>query len=202
MAGDVSGDDGDHRPELFLDREHERSSELEIECLNPPTEHPDALSADEFATGLAMSGFYVHGIVQRFLDWLVMFREPEHARVSAPRRRPGRLGRPESTFPSRLLGSSRGQGVPHHRAGDRCLLLELPAQQHVGRVTRLPTLPRHGQQAHRPLRGRRHSPNRREPHRSGLGQLDLDCPPRSRHLGLRYNQVVEDIPPTIELIDV
>ena len=25
---------------FFLDREHERSSELEIECLNPPTEHP------------------------------------------------------------------------------------------------------------------------------------------------------------------
>ena len=31
---------------FFLDREHERSSELEIECLNPPTQHPGALAAD------------------------------------------------------------------------------------------------------------------------------------------------------------
>ena len=118
-----------------------------------------------------MSGFYVHGIVQRFLDWLVMFRaEPEHARVSAPRRRPGRLGRPESTFPSRPLGSSE----------DKAFLITVPAidafywnfqPTTCGKSHSTTDASRHGQQTHRPLRGRRHSPNRREPHRSGLGQL-------------------------------
>ena len=144
-----------------------------------------------------MSG-YIHGIVQRFLDWLVMFRE-NPTRSSFCPKTTGGWGDPNQLFRHGWdLPEGKAFSSPCRRSARS---IGLPAQQHVEECSTTDPFASRSTNTP-PLRGRRHGPNRREPHRSGLGLADLDCPPRSRHLGVRYNRVVEDIPPTIELIDV
>ena len=55
---------------FFLDRTNEKASELTIECLDPPTPTPPPLTADQLTHGLAMAGLYVHGVADRFLGWV------------------------------------------------------------------------------------------------------------------------------------
>lgn len=188
---------------FFLDREHERSSELEIECLNPPTEHPDALSADEFATGLAMSGFYVHGIVQRFLDWLVMFRENPNTLEFLPQDDgPGGWGDPNQLFRHGCWD------LPE----DKAFLITVPAIDAFYWNFQLNNMWEESLDYRRfPVTVNKHTAryeddgtvrivvSRTDP---GWGNWISTAHHDHGTWGLRYNQVVEDIPPTIELIDV
>ena len=188
---------------FFLDREQERSSELEIECLNPPNEHPDALSADEFATGLAMSGFYVHGIVQRFLDWLVMFRENPNTLEFLPQDDgPGGWGDPNQLFRHGCWD------LPE----DKAFLITVPAIDAFYWNFQLNNMWEESLDYRRfPVTVNKHTAryeddgtvrivvSRTDP---GWGNWISTAHHDHGTWGLRYNQVVEDIPPTIELIDV
>lgn len=55
---------------FYLDRTSESPSDLQIECLNPPTDVPDPMSADDLVNGLAMAGLFVHGVAQKFNGWV------------------------------------------------------------------------------------------------------------------------------------
>ncbi len=55
---------------FYLDRSTEKPAELQIECLDPPTPVPDPISAKELVDGLAMAGLFVHGCADRFIGWV------------------------------------------------------------------------------------------------------------------------------------
>ena len=56
--------------QFYLDRDSEVPAQLRIECLDPPTPTPEPMSADDLVDGLAMSGLFVHGVVERFWGWV------------------------------------------------------------------------------------------------------------------------------------
>lgn len=55
---------------FYLDRASERPSDLTLECLNPPAPGPGPLTPKQLNHGLAMTGLYVHGVVDMFLGWM------------------------------------------------------------------------------------------------------------------------------------
>ena len=55
---------------FFLDRTTETASDLTITCLNPPSPHPESLTPERLHRGLAMAGLYVHGVSQMFIGWI------------------------------------------------------------------------------------------------------------------------------------
>lgn len=188
---------------FFLDRENERSSELTIECLNPPSEHPDAFSPDELATGLAMTGFYVHGIVQRFHDWLVMFRENPNTLEFLPQDDgPGGWGDPNQLFRHGCWELPEG----------KAFVITVPAIDAFYWNFQLNNMWEESLDYRRfPVTVNKHTAryeddgtakiivSRTDP---GWGNWISTAHHDHGTWGLRYNQVVEDIAPTIELVDV
>ncbi len=56
--------------QFFLDRTSEDIARLHIECLDPPTPLPPNMSGERLADGLAMSGLFVHGVADMFVKWI------------------------------------------------------------------------------------------------------------------------------------
>ncbi|MDH3706084.1 MAG: hypothetical protein OES57_08455 [Acidimicrobiia bacterium] len=55
---------------FYLDRTTEHPSELQIECLDPPAPDPGPMTAEQLVNGLAMAGLFVHGVADRFIGWV------------------------------------------------------------------------------------------------------------------------------------
>jgi hypothetical protein len=55
---------------FHLDRTRERPADLQIECLDPPTQDPGPLTADQLVNGLAGASLLVHGVVDMFMGWV------------------------------------------------------------------------------------------------------------------------------------
>ncbi|GJM37023.1 MAG: hypothetical protein DHS20C19_03900 [Acidimicrobiales bacterium] len=55
---------------FYLDRSSERPSDLTLECLNPPAPGPGPLTAEKLNHGLTMAGLFVQGVTDTFLSWL------------------------------------------------------------------------------------------------------------------------------------
>ena len=55
---------------FYLDRTVETPADLQIECLDPPAPDPGPLPAEQLVNGLALSGLFVHGVVDRFVGWV------------------------------------------------------------------------------------------------------------------------------------
>jgi hypothetical protein len=56
--------------QFFLDRTTETIADLRIDCLDPDTSVPLDISARKLVDGLAMSQLFVHGCAQRFIGWV------------------------------------------------------------------------------------------------------------------------------------
>jgi len=188
---------------FFLDRTRERSSDLAIECLNPPSELPGPLTATELSTGLAMSGFYVHGIVQRFYEWLVMFRNNPNTLEFLPEDDgPGGWGDPNQLFRHGCWELPPG----------KAFLITVPAIDAFYWNFQLNNMWEESLDYHRfPVTVNSHTAVY-EPDgsvRLVVGPVDLgwgNWISTAHHThgtwGLRYNQVVDDIAPQIEMIDL
>ncbi|WP_420638219.1 hypothetical protein [Candidatus Poriferisocius sp.] len=84
---------------FFLDRTGERPSELQIECLNGPADPPPPMSRAQLVRGLHGAAMGVHGTVGRFVGWLHMFRERPNTLDVLPRQNgAGHWGDPTQTF--------------------------------------------------------------------------------------------------------
>ncbi|MCY4192865.1 MAG: hypothetical protein OXF04_00990 [bacterium] len=84
---------------FYLDRTAERPSELQIECLNGPGGPPPPLSAPHLTHGVARAALGVHGIVRRFVEWLDMFQERPNTLEFLPNKDgPGGWGDPTQAF--------------------------------------------------------------------------------------------------------
>ncbi|MEM9464001.1 MAG: DUF1214 domain-containing protein [Actinomycetota bacterium] len=186
---------------FFLDRTTERSSELSIECVDPPTAHPEPFSADDLARGLAMSGFYVHGIVQRFHDWLVMFREhPDTLEFLPVDDGPGGWGDPNQLF---RHGCWR-------LGDDEAFVITVPPIDAFYWNFQLNNMWEESLDYHRyPVTVNAHTatyePDGRarivvSPVDPGWGNWISTAHHSHGTWGLRYNQVVEDLPPTIDRV--
>ena len=132
--------------------------------------------------------------------WRCSVRTPTRSSF-CPKTTARAAGATRINFPSRLLGSS----------GDKAFLITVPAIDAFRKDFQLNNMWEKSLDYRRfpvtvngtpPATRTTARSNRREPHRSGLGQLISTAHHDHGTWGLRYNQVVEDIPPTIELIDV
>lgn len=56
--------------QFYMDRDAEEAAKLRIECLDPPEPTPPPIGAEGLVDGLAMSGLFVHGVVERFWGWV------------------------------------------------------------------------------------------------------------------------------------
>ncbi|MEM8706817.1 MAG: hypothetical protein AAGE98_10205 [Actinomycetota bacterium] len=188
---------------FFLDRETERSSELGIECLDPPSTHPGAFSAKELTHGLTMAGFYVHGIVRRFLDWLVMFRENPNTLEFLPSDDgPGGWGDPNQLFRHGCWELPEGKAfvitVPAIRAFYWNFQLNNMWEESLD-YRRFPVTVNAHTATYEPDGTARLVIS---PVDLGWGNWISTAHHDHGTWGLRYNQVVEDIAPTIEMIDL
>lgn len=56
--------------QFYLDRLTEQPAELQIDCLDPPSPAPPPLTPQQLGHALGMAGLFVHGVARRFVDWV------------------------------------------------------------------------------------------------------------------------------------
>ena len=188
---------------FFLDRDAERSSELAIDCLDPPAAFPGPLDADDLARGLAMSGLFVHGVARRFLDWLTMFRENPNTLEFLPADDgPGGWGDPNQLFRHGCWelppGCALVVTVPPIEAFYWNFQLNNMWEESLDYHAHPVTLNKHTA-VYEPDGSARIVV---APHDPGWGNWISTAHHTHGTWGLRYNQVVEDRPPTIDLVDL
>ncbi len=187
---------------FYLDRTAEYPSNLVLECLDAPTPGPGPLTSEVLGRGLTMSGYYVQGIVEMFLGWLRDFRERPNTLEFLPRN-----------------DGADGWGDPNQLFRHGCWSLE-PGQALVVHVPAIDAYYWNFQLNNMweesldyrwlPVTVNKHTATY-EPDGSarlviaatdpGWGNW-IDTAEHSHGTwGLRYNQVVEDIAPTITLVE-
>lgn len=188
---------------FYLDRTTERPSELQIECLNGPTDLPPPLTAQRLTHGLARAALGVHGIVRRFVGWLDMFQERPNTLEFLPRQDvPGGWGDPTQEFRHGYWTLEPGQA----------LVIEVPPidvyywnfqlnniwEESLDYDWFQVTVNKHSA-VYEPDGTARIIVADEDP---GFANWIDTAHHRHGTMGLRYNQVAEDIPPTCTVIDV
>ena len=186
-----------------LDRTTERPSELQIECLNGPTDPPPPLSAQRLTHGLARAALGVHGIVRRFADWLDMFQQrPNTLDFLPPRDGPGGWGDPTQAFRHGYWTLEPGQAlvidVPPIDVYYWNFQLNNIWEESLDYEWLQVTVNKHTA-AYQPDGAARIIVADEDP---GFANWIDTAHHRHGTMGLRYNQVVEDIPPTLRVVDV
>ncbi len=188
---------------FYLDRTAERPSELQIECLNGPEELPPPLSAQRLTKGLARAALGVHGIARRFVEWLDMFQERPNTLEFLPKREgPGGWGDPTQLFRHGYWTLNPGQA----------LVIDVPAidayywnfqlnniwEESLDYDWLQVTVNKHTA-VYEPDGTARIIVADDDP---GFANW-IDTAYRGHGtMGLRYNQVVEDIPPSLRVMEV
>ena len=186
-----------------LDRTAERPSELQIECLNGPDGTPPPLSAQRLTHGLARAALGVHGIARRFVEWLDMFQERPNTLEFLPKRDgPGGWGDPTQMFRHGYWTIESGQAlvidVPPIDAYYWNFQLNNIWEESLDYDWLQVTVNQHTA-VYEPDGTARLIVADEDP---GFANWIDTAHRRHGTMGLRYNQVVEDIPPTLRVMDV
>jgi len=188
---------------FYLDRHTERPSELQIECLNGPEGTPPPLSPQRLTHGLARAALGVHGIARRFVEWLDMFQErPNTLEFLPPRDGPGGWGDPTQMFRHGYWTLEPGQAlvidVPPIDVYYWNFQLNNIWEESLDYDWLQVTVNKHSA-VYEPDGTARIIVADEDP--GFANWIDTN---HRRHgtMGMRYNQVVEDIPPTLRVVDV
>ena len=126
--------------QTFQDRKAETIADLHIERLGG--DGPQPVTPEAIDRGLAAAAAYVAGTANLFADWAEGFAKRPNELPHLRSRRGGRgPRRPEHLLLPRLLGARARRGPRHRGHAARMRLLELPAQQPLDGVARLPLPP-------------------------------------------------------------
>lgn len=186
-----------------LDRANERPSELTLDCLNPPAPGPGPLTTKKLNHGLAMAGLYVHGIVDMFQGWMDMFAERPNTLEFLPEADAANgWGDPNQLFRHGSWALEPGQAI----------IVEVPAIEAYYWNFQLNNMWEESlDYRFYPVTVNKHTATY-EPDGTvrlviadedpGFGNWIDTTGHRHGSWGLRYNQVVEDIPPTVTVVDV
>ncbi len=187
---------------FYLDRSVERPSELHIECLNGPDELPPPLSAQRLTHGLARAALGVHGIARRFVEWLDMFQERPNTLEFLPKRDgPGGWGDPTQKFRHGYWILEPGQAlvidVPPIDVYYWNFQLNNIWEESLDYDWLQVTVNKHTA-VYEPDGTARIIVADEDP---GFANWIHTAYRRHGTMGLRYNQVVEDIPPTLRVME-
>jgi hypothetical protein len=190
--------------QFHLDREAERPADLAIECVDPPSPTPDPIDADRLADALAMSGLFVHGVVDRFLGWVDDYFRPRPNTLDflPDEDHAGGWGDPNQLFRHGYWTLEPG----------RALVVEVPALDCFYWNFQVNNLWEESlDYRHLRVTVNKHSA-RYEADGSarivvaaedpGWGNWMDTAGHRHGTMGLRYNQVVADMAPTCEVVDL
>ena len=170
--------------QTFLDRRSEVPAELTIERIDgrPEDRRPPPLTPEALDRGLANAGALVVGASLLFAKWARDFtRHSNELPLFDPRVAPAAGGDPNIAYYHSHWAVADDEALPRRGDAPRVRVLELPAEQLLDGIARLPPLQDPHQQAPRPLRGRRFRAARRGAQGSRPAQLDRDGRPRLRH---------------------
>ena len=187
---------------FYLDRTTERPSELELTCRNPPSPHPGPYTGKQLSHGLALSALFVHGVAQRFLDWLEEFQQrPNTLEFLPDDDASGGWGDPNQLFRHGAWSIEPGQAivvdVPPIDAYYWNFQLNNMWEESLDYRTRSVTVNKHTA-VHEPDGSARIIVAAEDP---GFGNWIDTAEHRHGTWGLRYNQIVEDLAPTITVVD-
>ncbi|WP_419846470.1 hypothetical protein [Candidatus Poriferisocius sp.] len=188
---------------FYLDRTTERPSELQIECLNGPSGPVPPLSAQKLTMGLARAALEVHGIARRFVEWLDMFQERPNTLEFLPTHdRPGGWGDPTQLFRHGYWTLEPGQAlvidVPPIDVYYWNFQLNNIWEESLDYDWLQVTVNKHSA-VYEPDGTARIIVADEDP---GFANWIDTAHHRHGTMGMRYNQVVEDIPPTLRVMDV
>lgn len=186
---------------FYLDRLTEQPSDLTIHCLDPSSPDPGPLTATKLATGLAMAGFYVHGVADKFIGWLDDFKtRPNTLEFLPPGDGAGAWGDPNQLFRHGYWS------LP----ADHAIVIDVPALDAYYWNFQLnniweESLDYHHFQVTVNQHTARYEPDGRAvllvaDEDPGFGNWIDTAHHRHGTWGLRYNQVAEDLPPTIRVL--
>ena len=188
---------------FYMDRSTERPSELQIECINGPADSVPPLSAQRLTHGLARAALGVHGIARRFVEWLDMFQERPNTLEFLPTHdQPGGWGDPTQMFRHGYWTLEPGQA----------LVIDVPAidvyywnfqlnniwEESLDYDWLQVTVNKHTA-VYEPDGTARIIVADDDP---GFANWIDTAHHRHGTMGLRYNQVVKDIPPVLRVMDV
>ncbi len=189
---------------FYLDRTSEVVSNLHIECLNPPVEGPGALSATELTRGLAMSGLYVHGVARMFIGWVEdLFADRPNTLEFLPKGDTANgWGDPNQKFRHGYWTLEPGQA----------LVIDVPPIEAFYWNFQLNNLWEESLDYRRlQVTVNKHTARYEADgsvriivadHDPGQGNWIDTAHHRHGTMGLRYNQVTTDVPPTLRVVDV
>ena len=188
---------------FYLDRTTERPSELQIECLNGPSDPVPPLSAQKLTMGLARAALEVHGIARRFVEWLDMFQERPNTLEFLPTHdKPGGWGDPTQLFRHGYWTLEPGQAlvidVPPIEAYYWNFQLNNIWEESLDYDWLQVTVNKHTAVYESDGTARIIVADA-DP---GFANWIHTAYRRHGTMGLRYNQVVEDIPPTLRVMNV
>lgn len=188
---------------FYLDRTTERPSELKIECLNGPSDPPPPLSARHLTHGLARAAMEVHGIARRFVGWLESFQERPNTLEFLPVQEGfGGWGDPTQSFRHGYWTLEPGQAlvvdVPPIDAYYWNFQLNNIWEESLDYEWLQVTVNKHTAVC-RPDGTARIIVADEDP---GFANWIDTAHRRHGTMGLRYNQVVVDTPPAIQVVDV
>ncbi len=187
---------------FYLDRTSETPSQLRIDCLNPPAPDPGPLTSAHLGKGLTMAGYYVQGVAELFLGWLEMFKaRPNTLDFMPDDDGAGQWGDPNQLFRHGYWTLEPGEAI----------VIEVPAIEAYYWNFQLNNIWEESLDYQwRPVTVNKHTATYEGDGSARLVVADADPgwgnwidTAHHRHgtWGLRYNQAVEDIPPTVTVVD-
>jgi hypothetical protein len=190
--------------QFYLDRTSERPADLKIQCLDPSTPLPEPFSSAALVDGLAMSALFVHGVAQRFLTWVndYFLERPNTLDYLPDQDQAGGWGDPNQLFRHGYWTLEPGQA----------LVVTVPAVEAYYWNFQLNNLWEESlDYRHLQVTTNKHTASYEADGTCRIIVADADPgvgnwmdTAHHRHgtMGLRYNQIVTDIPPTCEVVDL
>ncbi|MEM7287776.1 MAG: DUF1214 domain-containing protein [Actinomycetota bacterium] len=188
--------------QFFLDRDAEQIAQLHIECLDPPAPEPPQLSGPALADGLALSGLFVHGVADRFVKWMtdLFMPRPNTLDFLPDDDHAGGWADPNQVFRHGYWATDEDQAlvitVPAIEAYYWNFQLNNIWEESLDHRYHRVTVNKHTA-TYEPDGSCRIIVASRDP---GVGNWIDTCEHHHGGMGLRYNQVVEDLAPTCEVV--
>ena len=186
---------------FYVDRDRERPADLRIECLNPTGAAPPEMTPEHLTRKLEIAALTVHGIARRFMDWVNdYFTARPNTLDFAPTQGVGGWGDPNQSF---------RHGYWTLRDGEALVVTVPPVEAHFWNFQLNNIWEESLDYRFHKITVNSHNV-RYEPDGSavivvapadpGFGNWIDTAGHRHGTFGIRYNQAVEDLPPTCGVV--
>lgn len=187
---------------FYLDRTTEYPSRLTLECVNPPEPGPGPLTSKRLQHGLTMAGFYVQGVAEMFVGWLDDFKtRPNQLEFLEDDNAAGQWGDPNQLFRHGYWALEPGQAIVVHVPAIEAYYWNFQLNniwEESLDYRWLPVTVNKHTAHYEPDGSARLVIADEDP---GWGNWIDTAHHRHGTWGLRYNQAVADIAPTISVVD-